>query len=301
MTRPQIGVVGECMVELRHLDADTLRLGFAGDTLNTAVYLARCLGSAGQVHYVTAVGDDAYSDRMVARWAEEGIVVDRVARVAGATPGLYLINVDDAGERSFTYYRSESPARRLYDTVEPPGPSGLDGYDTVYLSGITLSVLSPAGRERLWDLLAAARQAGTAVAFDTNYRPAGWPDPTAARDAITRTLRLTDIALPTMDDERSLFGDDDPAATVHRLRDLGVREVVVKLGAAGCLAAGADWWEQVAGQPAVEVVDTTAAGDSFNGAYLAARLVGRDPVAAAREGNRLAADVIGHGGAIIPR
>lgn len=299
--RVQVGVVGECMIELRHVDRRTLHVGYAGDTLNTAVYLARCLGTSGQVHYVTAVGDDSYSDDMVARWVDEGILVDRVARVPGSSPGLYLIRVDASGERSFTYYRSESPARRLFDPVEPPGSGDLADFDAVYLSGITLSVLSEAGRERVWAMLGAARRSGTTVAFDTNYRAAGWPDPVTARDAVTRTLRRTDIALPTFDDERALFGDDGPEASIRRLRDLGVGEIVLKLGANGCLVAGAGRHERVSAQPVEAVVDTTAAGDSFNGAYLAARLSGRDPVAAAREGNRLAGVVIGHGGAITPR
>src|SRR3712207_2573497 len=98
----KVAAIGECMVELTVLGADTLRLGFGGDTLNTSVYLAR-LGIA--VDYVTALGDDSYSARMVAQWREEGIGIDLVLRLPGRLPGLYLIETDASGERRFLYWR----------------------------------------------------------------------------------------------------------------------------------------------------------------------------------------------------
>ncbi|HEX3811327.1 MAG TPA: sugar kinase [Mycobacteriales bacterium] len=294
-----VAIIGECMVELRHIDATTLALGYAGDTLNTAVYLSRSLDGAGSVQYLTAVGDDPYSDSMLAGWEAEGIDTHRVARVPGAHPGLYLIRVTDAGERSFTYYRSESPARRLFDEVQSPD-ADLAGVDLIYLSGITLSILSEKAREILWTVLASARESGARVAFDTNFRPAGWPDRAAAQETVSRTLRLTDIALPTFDDEQALFGDSDADASVMRLRGLGVAEIVVKLGAAGCIVADSNTVQAVPTSVVDDVVDTTAAGDSFNGGYLAARLTGADPVTAAGAGNRLAGVVIRHGGAIAP-
>lgn len=290
-----VALVGECMVELRHTDPTTLRLGYAGDTLNTAVYLARTWD--GDVHYVTAVGDDSYSDAMVAGWIEEGIDVEHVARVAGAHPGLYLVHTDERGERTFTYYRSQSPARRLFSDVDPLGAEGLSRFGVVYLSGITLSLLTDAARQRLWSLLDKLRAAGGTVVFDTNYRPAGWPDVDTARDTIAEMLRRTDIAMPTFGDEQVLSGDADAAACTARLHALGVTEVVVKLDADGCLVNG----EHVPALVVDDVVDTTAAGDSFNAAYLAARLQGASPPEAAVQGHRLAAEVIRHGGAIIPR
>lgn len=295
--RGPVALVGECMVELRHTDPTTLRLGYAGDTLNTAVYLARTLGAGADVHYVTAIGDDSYSDAMLAGWIDEGIAVDRVARVAGAHPGLYLVHTDDRGERTFTYYRSQSPARRLFSDVDPLGASGFADFGLVYLSGITLSLLTDSARERLWSLLDDLRAAGGAVVFDTNYRPAGWPDVTTARDTIAQMLRRTDIAMPTFGDEQSLHGDRDAVECTARLRDLGVTEVVVKLDADGCLVDG----QHVPALVVDDVVDTTAAGDSFNAAYLGARLNGAAPKEAAGQGHRLAAEVIRHGGAIIPR
>jgi 2-dehydro-3-deoxygluconokinase len=299
MTR--VAAVGECMLELRHVDHETLALGFGGDTLNTAVYLARCGRRDGiQVDYVTALGDDPYSEAMIEAWRREGIGTDRVVRLRGRHPGLYLIRTDEAGERSFTYYRSESAARDMFRVAGARLDESLSEYDLVYLSGITLSILDAPSRERLWTALDAVRDAGGRVAFDTNYRPWGWPDAEASRLAVRRTLERTDIALPTLDDERQLFGDDDEDACVERLLSVGCQEVAVKLGADGTFVAtrGGRW--RVPAATPDRVVDTTAAGDAFNGAYLAVRMANGDPESAAIVGNRLAAVVIGHAGAVIP-
>jgi len=300
MTR--VAAVGECMIELRHVDDETLALGFGGDTLNTAVYLARCGRGIGiEVDYVTAVGDDPYSRAMIEGWRRENVGTDHVALIHGRHPGLYLIRTDDAGERSFTYYRSESAAREMFRAPGVRLDETLHAYDLVYLSGITLSILDSASRERLWDALDAARAGGGRVAFDTNYRPWGWSDEHAARVAVERTLQRTDIALPTLEDERQLFGDADEEACVRRHQSLGCQEVAVKLGAQGTFVASqTDRWRVPAARPD-RVVDTTAAGDAFNAAYLAARLGGGVPESAAIEGNRLAAVVIAHAGAVIPR
>src|SRR3546814_5301015 len=123
----RIASIGECMVELSESAeagapaAGRMQRTFGGDTLNTAVYLARCLRqSAAQppatvhpaavhpaaVHYVTALGDDPFSDEMLTTWQREGIETRLVARLPGRLPGLYIIRTDAAGERSFHYWRS---------------------------------------------------------------------------------------------------------------------------------------------------------------------------------------------------
>jgi 2-dehydro-3-deoxygluconokinase len=296
----RIASIGECMIELRHRSATALDLAYGGDTLNTAVYLARLTREKGvRVDYVTALGDDAYSDGMLAMWRDEGIVTDLVARLPGRLPGLYTIRTDAQGERSFTYWRSASAARGMLR-----GPraekiaAALEGHDLLYLSGITLSILDPPQRAALLALADRVRAQGGRVAFDSNYRPVGWPDPEAARAAFEEILTRVDIALPTLGDERALFGIGDARECADRLRRRGVAEVAIKLGAAGCFLSSAQFTGEIAAEPVDQVVDSTAAGDSFNAGYLAARLLGADPPAAARLGNRLAARVITHPGAI---
>jgi 2-dehydro-3-deoxygluconokinase len=287
------------MLELTHRDERTLALGFAGDTFNTAAYLVRTAGPAPlHVDYLTAVGDDWYSDELLRAIEAEGVGTRAVRRIAGRTPGAYFVRTAPDGERSFTYHRSQAAARELFDGAEGEAvAAALAGYDLVYLSAITLQILAPGARERLWAALEALRTAGGRVAFDSNYRPAAWPSASAAREAIERTWRMTDIALPTLPDERALFGDVDAPACAARLAAWGAGEVAVKDGAAGCLLRHRDGDRLVPAERVERVVDTTAAGDSFNGGYLAARLAGAAPEAAARAGHRVAAEVIGRPGA----
>jgi len=304
----RIASIGECMIELSETAGEAARSGgmtrtFGGDTLNTAVYLARSLGKAkAEVHYVTALGDDPFSAEMLAAWKSEGLETGQVLRLPGKLPGLYVIRTDAAGERTFHYWRSAAAARELLRDGQPEAlAAGLKGFDLVYLSGITLGILDAESRRRLLALLAALKRGGSRIAFDTNYRPRLWQDRAEAQDAVTRALQLADLALPTFDDEAALFGDAAPEATAARLHDLGVEEVVVKCGAEPCLTSRkAGPQTRVAGETVARPVDTTAAGDSFNGAYLAARLTGAEAAAAAQAGHRLAARVIATKGAIIP-
>ncbi|MGQ9369295.1 sugar kinase [Azospirillum sp. ST 5-10] len=294
-----VAALGECMIELFRRSDGALTIGFGGDTLNTAVYLAR-LGTA--VDYVTALGDDTISDGMVTAWAAEGVGTDRVLRVPGRLPGLYLIETDEDGERHFLYWRDRAPARDLF--VLPQSPAllaALEGYDVLYLSGISLAIWGEAGRDVLFQLLDRVRRRGGRVVFDTNWRPRLWPDRKTAQRAYDAMLERTDIALPGVADLRDLYGDDGVEAIVDRVRAAGVAEMVVKLATPGCrvIAEGED--ALVPATPVATVVDTTAAGDSFSAGYLAARLAGATAEAAARSGHRLAAQVIQHRGAIIPR
>lgn len=298
-SRPRVVAIGEGMIEVRMLDGGRASVGFGGDTLNVAIYLAR-LGTP--VDYATVVGDDPYSDAMLADWRGEGVGTALVRRAPGRLPGLYTIRTNAAGERSFHYWRERSPARELFDGPEAEAlVSWLAEYDLLYLSGITLSLYGGAGRARLFDALDRARARGARVAFDSNYRPRGWSTPDEARAAFAETLGRTDLALPTLEDEAALFGDAGAAACARRLRAAGVAEVAVKLGSDGAWVDGPDGAFAVPVPRRATPVDTTAAGDSFNAGYLAARLAGAGPAAAARRGHRLAAAVIAHRGAIIPR
>lgn len=299
MAMTRVACIGECMLELSGAHSNAMTLSYGGDTLNTAVYLAR-LGIA--VDYVTALGDDPYSDSMIAQWQAEGVGVERVIRASGRVPGLYMIRTDEAGERQFFYWRDQAPVRDLFAFPESAGlVKALTDYDWLYLSGITLSLYNEAQRVQLFDILDSARGKGAKVMFDTNYRPRGWPDAVAARDVMTEMLSRTDLALPTLDDDREVFGDGDADACAARLQAAGVREAVVKMDAEGCLVSFKGQREQVATVRRPDPVDTTGAGDSFNAGYLAARLAGSDPVAAARAAHALAGEVIMHRGAIMPR
>ncbi len=290
------------MIELRHRSDVELELAFGGDTFNCAVYLARLTRERNlQVDYVTALGDDVYSEQMLAFWQSEGIGCEHVARLKGRLPGLYTIRVDDAGERTFTYWRSASAARdMLREGRAERLTDALAGHDLLYFSGITLSILAPDERPMLCRLVDTVRARGARIAFDSNFRRAGWPDLEVARTTFDDVVRRTDIALPTLGDEQELFGVESAKACAERLHRLGVAEVVVKLGPGGCYVSSEGFTGRLPAEPVARVVDSTAAGDSLNAGYLAARLLGKGPEAAARLGNRVAARVISHPGAVIP-
>lgn len=305
MTTPTIYAIGECMIELQRSPAGTgtMDYRFGGDTLNAAVYMARLLDPGlARVAYVTGLGVDGMSDEMLAAWEGEGIGTGSVLRLPDSLPGIYLIETDAGGERRFHYWRRDSAARHWLQA--PQADEVLDRLATArlcYLSGISLAILAGPDRERLLAALARCRTNGGSVAFDNNYRPRLWDGPEAARAAYRAALAHSDLALLTLDDEAALYGDADPLAAIERARALGVEEIVVKRGADPCLVWHDGTLAEVAGAPVERVVDTTAAGDSFGAAYVAARLSGQDPQAAARAGHRLAGAVIGVRGAIIPR
>ena len=302
-TRPlKVVLVGECMIEMRGEPGAAITQTFGGDTLNTAVYLAR-LNPRGAVavDYMTAVGNDAFSIAMGRSWLAEGIGDAHVRVIEDALPGLYFIQTDPHGERRFHYWRGEAAARRMFEGPEADTMlEALADYDYAYLSGISLAILTPAGRQRLIEALHRARRAGTRIVFDNNYRPHLWPDPETARLAYRDLLHLTDLALVTWEDDAALFGYRDPEALFSAYAELGVREVALKRGAASCLIQCPTGRFDVPAQTVSHVVDTTAAGDSFSAAYLACRLRGGDPEQAARWGHRLAAQVVQYRGALIP-
>jgi 2-dehydro-3-deoxygluconokinase len=279
------------MVELRELPDGTLSRGYGGDTLNTAVYLAR-LGIA--VDYVTALGDDDWSGEMLTHWQAEGIGTERVRRLPGRLPGLYIIQTDPRGERRFLYWRDSAAAKSLFDHLDP---AALLGFDALYLSGITLSIYNDDSRALLFAALIDARTRGTKIVFDTNFRPRGWPDRALARALYDRMYELADIILASTEDLGLLDPDAGEAAL---LRHAETAEIVLKLEQPSCRVIHSGT-EQVVPAPAVDrVVDTTAAGDSFAAAYLASRLRGDAPALAARAGHGLAGLVVGHPGAIMP-
>ncbi len=298
----RVALFGECMIELRGEAFGSKQEGFGGDTLNTAVYLARLSrGQRVDVGYATALGTDPLSARMLAAWQAEGIDTTLVRRLAGRLPGLYAIELDASGERQFYYWRDNSAARSYFACPATPLEDACAGLGTLYASGISLAILSDEARGRLFAAMRRVRDGGGRVVFDNNFRPRLWPDLAAARAAFDHAYALSDTVLATLDDEVALRGEATEDAALARLLAWPAREVVVKRGARPSLVrldnAPA---VEVPVQPVARVVDTTAAGDSFAGAYLAMRLSGADPVRAARAANRMAAVVIQHPGALIP-
>ncbi|WP_312776340.1 sugar kinase [Pseudescherichia sp.] len=301
----KIAVIGECMIELSQKGTEVNR-GFGGDTLNTSVYVARQVDPAAlTVHYVTALGTDNFSQQMLDAWQSESVDTTLTQRMENRLPGLYYIETDSTGERTFYYWRNEAAAKFWLESEQSAAIcEELANFDYLYLSGISLAILSPASRDKLLSLLRECRANGGKVIFDNNYRPRLWASKEETQRVYQQMLTCTDIAFLTLDDEDALWGEKPVEEVIARTQAAGVSEVVVKRGADSCLVAIAG--EAVIDVPAVKlpkekVIDTTAAGDSFSAGYLAVRLTGGDARAAAQRGHLTASTVIQYRGAIIPR
>ncbi len=288
-------VFGEAMIELSGVAGDSAKIGVAGDTFNTAVYLSR---SGIRARYVTALGDDSFSLRILSALRGEDIFTSGCVIIPDAAPGLYAIDVDDVGERSFTYWRSDSAAKQFFERPESAAIiEPMTRAKTLYLSGITLSIFNAQDRDKIIEIARCVKDGGGQVVFDTNYRPRGWDNKNEAKRAVVAFMPYVSTALLTLEDEQALFGDKTAEDCAKRWHDGGVGEVVIKAGPRGAYSQQTGW---VRPRKLIKPMDTTGAGDSFNGAYLAARLSGETIENAITAGHELAAKVLMTAGAVLP-
>ncbi|MUZ74391.1 sugar kinase [Agrobacterium vitis] len=298
MSNRRILTIGECMVEMAPREDGAYHRNFAGDTFNTAWYLRRLLGADDVVDYCSAIGVDAISQAMFSFMQAAGIGTGHLRRLEDATVGLYMIELAN-GERSFSYWRGQSAAKRLADDRQCL-LEAVRGRDLILFSGITLAILSPMGRQQLLEVLAQARDAGSLIAFDPNMRARLWPDRDSMCNAVSQAAKVADIVLPSFDEDGPNFNDATPEATIIRYRKAGAATVVVKNGAGRVHAfdatEGPMTFDPV---PLADLVDTTAAGDSFNAGFLSARLSGVEMAEALAQGAAISAQVIRKRGALV--
>ena len=299
MTSFNIAIIGECMIELQKKEFG-LKQTFGGDTLNTALYLSRLTKSHDvKTSYVTALGKGSFSQDMLDAWSAEGVDTSLIPRLEGKQPGIYYIETDATGERTFFYWRNDSAAKYLFDQPDSAAlVEKLLTYDAVYLSGITLAILTKHGRDVLFDFL---EQFKGQVFFDNNYRPKLWSSKEEATEWYLKMLSFTDTALLTFDDDQDLYGDVEIEECIKRTSGAGVKEIVIKCGSEHCIVVHDGKVDTVPALVIKNVVDTTAAGDSFSAGFLAKRFCGGDPLESAAAAHKLAGSVIQHQGAIIPK
>jgi 2-dehydro-3-deoxygluconokinase len=301
----QFVAIGEAMLELSQQGTelnDIYKLKYAGDTLNVCYYLSKYADALNlDIHYATALGSDQYSREMCAQWLDDGIKTDFVLQIPNAKPGLYVINIDPNGERTFYYYRESSAAKQLFNERDFSAQlDKLRDFKYIYFSGISLAILDSISQQKLLKLIEGAKKRGATIIFDPNYRPTLWQNTNSARNVIDQALSLTNIAMPTFVDEALLYDDSCPQDTIARLQEKKIKEIIVKNGDRGCIISyGGKNFEIPC--VAAKVIDTTAAGDSFNAGYLAARLDNKSPEKAAEYAHKVAAKVIGQHGALISK
>lgn len=299
----KIAIIGECMIELNGEPFGSMLQTYGGDSLNTATYLARTsLSHNIKVQYVSAMGMDKLSQKMISLWEEDNINTDLVLRDSQRQPGLYLIQLDKQGERTFLYWRNQSAARYLLQHSEyQKVKEHLSQVDAIYLSGISLAILPSDDRSLLIKQLTKLREQGIKIIFDSNYRPALWKNEEETQFFYTQLLSIVDIALITLDDEQLLWNDRNEEQCLARLSSYGIQTIVLKQGKSGAILQENCKKQNIATTPIENVVDTTSAGDAFNAGFLNGYLQERDLVTCCKQGNTLAGIVIQYKGAIIPK
>ncbi len=300
-------VMGECMVEFGRAagctTSDNLyKKSFAGDVFNTGIYIKRCVKEHANVNFLTAIGKDEHSNEMLAMMEGESLATNLVYQSKAAQMGLYLINVDEKGERSFSYWRETSAAKQvvrfLNDDLNNPA---LKNVDSFFFSGISIAILSEGDRQKLWRFIFELKAAGTKIIFDPNYRPTLWSSLNETRAAYAAAFELADIALPGVDDHMVLYNAKSAEDVATFLEQFAIGEIIIKNGSQGMLLSVDGKRSYIDVDPVENVVDTTSAGDAFNGAYLSARLLGRSAEQAANFAAKVSACIIQHKGAIVDK
>lgn len=259
---------GEPMVEFNQTGERDGRLylqGFGGDSSNFAVAAAR---QGARVAYLSALGDDPYGAMLRALWDREGVDHSAVRTDTRAFTAIYVVTHDAQGHH-FHFFRTGSAASRMTSAELPL--EMIRRAKVLHLSGISLAI-SASACDTGFAAMAAAREAGVTVSFDTNLRLKLWPLE-RAREVTERALRGCDIALPSLDDMTALTGLHEPESIVDHCLALGAKVVALKLGAAGAIVADASERHRIAPFPCTPV-DATGAGDTFGGAFVARRVAG---------------------------
>jgi 2-dehydro-3-deoxygluconokinase len=297
--RQRIATLGEAMVEFFDTGNNCWRRGFAGDSLNVAWALRALLPDSWSVDYVTRVGRDGVSDDLLEFLSQADLGSAGTGRDPERTLGLYTIKTDAQGERTFDYWRSQSAAKLLADDAESL-ERALSDMDWVYLSGISAAVIESGGRKNLLSVVESLRARGVKFVYDPNFRPKLWGDLAQMRDFSREIARLSELVMPTFDDEIAAFGDRSPDETADRLLSWGAKQIIVKNGTEPTLSADSQQRASFEVSSPVLPVDTTGAGDSFNGGFLSAYIQGASVEESIRKGQAISARVVQQRGALVP-
>lgn len=296
----KIIVIGECMIELSQ-DRDNLyRQAFAGDTINFAIYLKREFPKA-SIEYITVLGEDKFSKKMIDFFHSEDIETNYIDFIKNKNPGMYLIDTKN-GEREFSFWRNDSSAKKLFTTksLKNIKQEALSS-DMIYFSAITIAIMGKKGRENLYKILKKAKKRNVTIAYDSNYRPALYKNRKQALKLHNEALKYCNIFLPSFDDEKDLRKRITTKDIISNAKKQGIEEVVIKCGKNDIIYHHKNKTKDIKVQALNKIVDSTSAGDSFNGGYLASRLQDNTIEQSIKKAQKLASTVIMHKGAIIPK
>lgn len=277
--------IGECMVELStNLNlsyAESFQKYYGGDTICTAVAAAR-LGS--KVGYITRVGTDHFKDFLMDSWQAENIDIGQVKLVEGFN-GVYFIARLESGEKEFAAYRRKTAATNL--SINDISEAYLKTANIIYSTGITQS-LSLSAREAVKKAFKLAKENNCTVAYDPNFRSRLWT-PQEACEAMEEIIEYVDVVmLNASHDGEQLLDMSSPDKLIKYFWDKGVTMVAVKKGGEGCYIGYNGEIQHILSE-ATELVDTTGAGDAFNGGFLHGLVSGYTPFEAAKLASVVAA------------
>lgn len=291
--------LGEGMLELKFDQQGQLVHKFAGDTLNAAIYAKRWSDKL-TVQFYSAIGQDAFSHQMIQYLGSENINTDSLLISSTNNIGIYAIETDERGERSFNYWRKDSAATQMLKMLkELGGVSALPASEIIFFSGISLAILSDEDKAYLFDVIEGMRKKGSKIAFDPNYRAKMWRDEQHAIEWFTKAFEISDIVLPGLDEQQDLYHQQTVEDVKSFMFNLGVKELIIKAGKEGVYGFSCDESCHVPFNPAPQQIDSTAAGDSFAGTFLSSRLFGDSIKQSIINADSVAREVVQYRGAII--
>ncbi len=274
-------VIGEGLIELSCDVGLSLAKSFdkyyGGDTLAAAV-AARRMGS--KVGYITRVGCDYFKEYLMDSWQSEGIDISQVKLTEDTNNGLYMLARPKNSEKEFSYYRKKTAASKL--TVDDISKKYFENAKYFYTSGTTQS-LSASAREAVKKAYCLSKELGLVTAYDPNYSPliSSVEDAKEYFNEINDNLDI--LFLNDRYDMHQILDNESIEAAIKNCWDLSIQTVIIKSSVKKGYYVG--YTGEIVFIPyfkSTDIVDTTSAGDAFNGGFLHAISSGRPPFYAAK-------------------
>ena len=274
-----------------------MNLNFGGDTFNAAVYFSRLTKKEFNTFYFTGLGQDHLSKMMVKRFKNENLKTELIQIIKDKSPGLYSIQTDEKGNRSFSYWRNDSAAKKM---IERCNLNKIDKFisdsELFYYTGISLGILKQKDQNKLIDLSKKSKL----TAFDFNYRNSFHGNKIKSQSLFKKSNLSSNINFISFDDITEIFGKSDPIEFINAFKrkdNIIILKHFEKIFYSEFNKIGS------INIPIIKAIDTTAAGDSFNGSFLAYHLINEklsieDKIL---KSHNITKNVLKYRGAIIPK
>ena len=245
-------------------NSSNIKINFGGDTYNSAVYFSRLTNNKTNTFYSTALGKDNFSKKMISRFKNENIKCDYIRTDGENPPGLYSIEINEKGERSFSYWRDQSPSKYIFlGSKGKKLVKDINNADVFYYTGISAGILDEKQRKDLIKIGSTA----TICGFDFNYRSQLHYNKKVSQLLFNEINNRVDIHFVSFDDARELFKIKNPLEIFEIINEK--KNLILIRYKNSIIFKNKQQEIKTVTVPHGEVVDTTAAGDAFNGSFLA--------------------------------